>query len=76
MRRADGTVLVYYVNGAAAATWVAKIVADTAQVLGTIVVDSVSSPNAIVDPDVSRPGVDVFPLSGETRILSHLTWRS
>jgi len=59
VRRPDGTVLIYYVNGAAAATWVAKIVADTAQVLGTIVVDGVSSPNAIVDPDVQTVGSKV-----------------
>ena len=44
--RADGTVLVYYVNGAAAATWVARIVADTAQVIGPITVDGVPSPVA------------------------------
>jgi len=57
--RADGTVLVYYVNGAAAATWVARIVADTAQIIGPISVDGVPSPNAIVDPDVQTVGTKV-----------------
>jgi hypothetical protein len=52
VRRADGTVLVYYVNAAVGATWVARIVADTAQPIGPIVVDGVSAPVGVVDPDV------------------------
>ena len=67
VRRADGTVLVYYVNGAAGATHVARIVADSAQPLGPITVDGVVSPAAIVDPDVqSVPGgaVRMFYLNG------------
>ncbi len=52
VRRDDGTVLIYYVNGATAATWVAKLVADTAQPIGPISVDGVVAPNAVVDPDV------------------------
>ena len=67
VRRADGSVLIYYVNGAAGATWVARIVADTAQVIGPITVDGVASPAGIVDPDVqSVPGgkVRLFYLNG------------
>ena len=52
VRRVDGSVLVYYVNGAAASTWVARIVDDTAQVIGPITVDGVPSPAEVVDPDV------------------------
>ncbi len=52
VRRADGSVLVYYVNGSTGATWVARIVADTAQPIGPIVVDGVTAPVGIVDPDV------------------------
>lgn len=52
VRRADGSVLVYYVNGAAGATWVARIVGDSAQPIGPITVDGVAAPVGIVDPDV------------------------
>jgi hypothetical protein len=52
VRRSDGTVLTYYVNAALGATWVARIVADTAQPIGPIVVDGVSAPVGVVDPDV------------------------
>jgi hypothetical protein len=67
VRRPDGTVLVYYVNGAAGATHVARIVADTAQPLGPITVDGVQSPAGIVDPDVqtvSGGAVRMFYLNG------------
>ena len=52
VRRSDGTVLVYYVNGAAGATWVARIEGDSARVIGPITVDGVASPAGVVDPDV------------------------
>lgn len=67
VRRADGTVLVYYVNGAAGATHVARIVGDSAVPIGPITVDGVVSPAGIVDPDVqSVPGgaVRMFYLNG------------
>jgi hypothetical protein len=67
VRRADGSVLVYYVNGAAGATYVARIVADTAQVIGPIVVDGVTAPVGVVDPDVQTVAgnkVRLFYLNG------------
>jgi hypothetical protein len=67
VHRADGTVLVYYVNAAAGATWVARIVADTAQPIGPIVVDGVSAPVGVVDPDVQTVAgnrVRLFYLNG------------
>jgi hypothetical protein len=67
VRRADGTVLVYYVNGAAGSVYVARIVADTAQVIGPIAVDGVPRPAAVVDPDVQTVAggkVRLFYLNG------------
>jgi hypothetical protein len=67
VRRADGSVLVYYVNGAAGATYVARIAADTAQVIGPIVVDGISAPVGVVDPDVQTVAgnkVRMFYLNG------------
>jgi len=51
VRRADGTVLVYYVNGAAGAVWVARIEGDSARPLSAISLDGVSAPAGVVDPD-------------------------
>ncbi|MBL0173560.1 MAG: hypothetical protein IPP90_23300 [Gemmatimonadaceae bacterium] len=67
VRRADGSVLVYYVNGAAGATWVARIVADTAEPIGPITVDGVPAPVGVVDPDVqtvSGGAIRMFYLNG------------
>ena len=51
VRLADGRVLVYYVNGARGAVWVAELTADTALAPRAIVVDDVVEPSGIVDPD-------------------------
>ncbi|NJD11394.1 MAG: hypothetical protein FIB01_13470 [Gemmatimonadetes bacterium] len=51
VRLADGRVLVYYVNGARGAVWVAELTADTARVPQPIVVGDVIEPGGIVDPD-------------------------
>jgi hypothetical protein len=51
VRRGDGSVLVYYVNGAAGATWVARLAADSAQPIGPITVDGIARPVGVVDPD-------------------------
>lgn len=51
VRRADGSVLVYYVNGAKGYTWVARLEADSARVLGQITIDGVPNPLGVVDPD-------------------------
>ena len=66
VRRPNGDVLVYYVNGATGAVDVARIVADTAQPLGPITVDGVPRPAGIVDPDVQMVGgkVRLFYLNG------------
>jgi hypothetical protein len=60
-------VLVYYVNGAVGATWVARLVADTAEAIGPISVDGVVAPNGVVDPDVlllADGSVRMFYLNG------------
>jgi hypothetical protein len=51
VRRADGTVLVYYVNGAAGAVWVARVEGDSARPVSAISIDGVSAPAGVVDPD-------------------------
>jgi hypothetical protein len=51
VRRADGSVLVYYVNGAAGYTWVARLDGDSARVLGQISIDGMPNPLGVVDPD-------------------------
>lgn len=53
VRRADGSVLVYYVNGAKGYVWVARLEGDSARVLGQITVDGVTNPSGIVDPDAT-----------------------
>ncbi|MBM3907356.1 MAG: exo-alpha-sialidase [Gemmatimonadetes bacterium] len=51
VRRADGSVLVYYVNGAKGYTWVARLEGDSARVLGQISIDGAPNPIGVVDPD-------------------------
>jgi hypothetical protein len=51
VRLSDGRVLVYYVNGARGAVWVAELTADTALAPVAIAVDDVVEPSGIVDPD-------------------------
>jgi hypothetical protein len=52
VRRPDGTVLIYYVNGAAGGIGVARYEGDTARVLGPITFNGVENPAGVVDPDV------------------------
>ncbi len=52
VRRADGSVLIYYVNGAVGYTYVARLEGDTARVLGPITLDGIANPLGVVDPDV------------------------
>ena len=52
VRRSDGSVLVYYVNGAMGYTYVARLEGDSARVLGPITLDGFSNPLGVVDPDV------------------------
>lgn len=51
VRRADGTVLAYYVNGAEGAVWVARIEGDSAAPIGRISLNGVPGPAGVVDPD-------------------------
>lgn len=51
VRRADGSVLIYYVNGAKGYTWVARLEGDSARVLGQISIDGAPNPIGVVDPD-------------------------
>ena len=51
VRRADGTVLVYYVNGAMGYTYVARLEGDSARVLGPVTIDGIQNPLGVVDPD-------------------------
>ena len=51
VRLGDNTVLVYYVNGADGGVFVARLLDDSAEVLGPIVLDGVTRPGRVVDPD-------------------------
>ena len=51
VRRADGSVLLYYVNGAMGYTYVARLEGDSARVLGPITLDGIANPLGVVDPD-------------------------
>ncbi len=51
VRLADGTVLVYYVNGAQGSVWVTRIVADTATTPEPIALNGLSPVGRVVDPD-------------------------
>jgi len=51
VRRADGSVFVYYVNGATGYTDVARIEGDSARVIGPITIDGKQNPLGVVDPD-------------------------
>lgn len=53
VRRADGTVLVYYVNGQDGGVWVARIAGDSALPVSAIIVNGVSAPLGVVDPDAT-----------------------
>jgi hypothetical protein len=51
VRRADGTVLVYYVNGAEGPVWAARVLDDSVTPIGRIALNGVSPPAGVVDPD-------------------------
>ena len=52
VRRRNGEVLIYYVNGASGgATWVARLSGDSVQSIGPITLNGVSAPTGVVDPD-------------------------
>ena len=50
----DGLPLIYYVNGADGPVWVARLLDDSANVIGPIALDGVSRPAGVVDPDATR----------------------
>jgi hypothetical protein len=66
VRLPDGRVLIYYVNGADNALWVAVLSGDTAQPLGPITMNGVTRPNGLVDPDalIAEGRVRLFCLAG------------
>lgn len=53
VRLADGSVLIYYVNGAAGGVWVARFDGSTASPIGPISLNGISSPAGVVDPDAT-----------------------
>jgi hypothetical protein len=50
----DGSVLIYYVNGAQGGVWVARWRGGEVSTLGAISLDGVANPASIVDPDATR----------------------
>ena len=57
VRRANGEVLVYYVNAQDGGVWVAKVDGDSVTALGPVTVDGVAAPAGMVDPDATAlPG--------------------
>lgn len=53
VRLADRRVLIYYVNGAEGAVWVARFDGVTATPIGPIAINGVTSPQGVVDPDAT-----------------------
>jgi hypothetical protein len=53
VRRADGTVVLYYVNGLDGGITTARVQGDTAVVTGPITINGVLNPSGVVDPDVT-----------------------
>lgn len=53
VRLLDGSVAIYYVNGAEGGVWVARLEGDTAVPLGPIAIDGVTAPAGVVDPDAT-----------------------
>ncbi|TAK75557.1 MAG: hypothetical protein EPO16_08740 [Dehalococcoidia bacterium] len=51
VRLADGSLRIYYVNGAEGATWVASLDAEGATPIGPISINGASRPIGVVDPD-------------------------
>lgn len=54
VRLADGSLRIYYVNGAEGAVWVARLDADGAAPIGPIAINGVARPQGVVDPDATR----------------------
>lgn len=54
VRGPDGQVLVYYVNGEAGGVWVGRISGTSLTPIGPLVLNGVSNPADIVDPDATR----------------------
>jgi hypothetical protein len=49
-----GIPLVYYVNGADGPVWIARLLDDSANVVGPLVLDGIARPAGVVDPDATR----------------------
>jgi len=50
----DGFPLIYYVNGADGPVWIARLLDDTANVIGPLMLDGIARPAGVVDPDATR----------------------
>ncbi len=53
VRRADGTLLVYYINGEDGALWAARLQDTVATPIGHVWIDGIEAPVGAVDPDAS-----------------------
>lgn len=53
VRLPDGSIGVYYVNGAEGSVWLARVSDGTATPVGPITVDGVARPQSVVDPDAT-----------------------
>ena len=56
VRLADGSVRIYYVNGADGGVWTASLANGTLAPIGPITINGVARPQGVVDPDASLVG--------------------
>lgn len=54
VRMSDGSIRIYYVNGAEGAVWVARMDGDLVTPIAPISLDGVLRPRGVVDPDATR----------------------
>jgi hypothetical protein len=54
VRMGDGSIRIYYVNGAEGAVWVARQDGDAVTPIGPIAINGVLRPRGVVDPDATR----------------------
>jgi hypothetical protein len=52
-RLPDGSIAIYYVNGAEGGVWMARLVGDVATPVGPISLNGISKPGGVVDPDAT-----------------------
>lgn len=54
VRMSDGSIRIYYINGAEGAVWVARMDGDLVTPIAPISLDGVLRPRGVVDPDATR----------------------